>query len=42
MMYGGKVKKKMAYGGKVKMMKSGGKVRGDGCAVRGKTKGRMV
>ena len=33
----------MAYGGKVKMMKSGGKVsRRDGCAVRGKTKGRMV
>jgi hypothetical protein len=33
----------MAYGGKVKKMKSGGKVsRRDGCAVRGKTKGRMV
>lgn len=34
-------------GGSVKKYKSGGKVssastRGDGCAVRGKTKGRMV
>ncbi len=35
---GGKVKK-MAYGGKVK--KTGAR-RGDGCAVRGKTKGRMI
>lgn len=35
--------KKMAYGGKVKKMAHGGSVsRGDGCAVRGKTKGRMV
>ena len=39
MAYGGKVKK-MAYGGKVKKMKNGGKI--DGCAMRGKTKGRMV
>lgn len=29
-------------GGKVKKMASGGKVRGDGIAQRGKTKGRMV
>lgn len=38
-------KQEMAYGGKVKKMKNGGKVkshRGDGCAMRGKTKGRMV
>jgi hypothetical protein len=40
---GGKYKK----GGKVKQMKKGGKVsscskRADGCAVKGKTKGRMV
>ena len=35
---GGKVKK-MAYGGKVK--KTGAR-RGDGCAVRGKTRGRMI
>jgi len=35
---GGRVKK-MAYGGKVK--KTGAR-RGDGCAVRGKTKGRMI
>ena len=35
---GGKVKK-MAYGGSVK--KTGAR-RADGCAVRGKTKGRMV
>ena len=40
--------KKMAYGGKVNKMAKGGKVkksnksRGDGCAQRGKTKGRMV
>ena len=37
--------KKYNYGGKVKKMKNGGKVkshRGDGCAMRGKTKGRMV
>ena len=37
----------MKKGGKVKKMASGGKVssassRGDGCAQRGKTKGRMV
>ena len=44
---GGSVKK-MAYGGKVKKMAYGGKVkktgarRADGCAARGKTKGRMV
>tara|TARA_Y100000389_G_C17470980_1_gene530800 strand:- start:4687 stop:5103 length:417 start_codon:yes stop_codon:yes gene_type:complete len=38
MAYGGKVKK-MAYGGKVK--KTGAR-RADGCATRGKTKGRMV
>jgi hypothetical protein len=40
------VRNKMGYmkkGGKVKQMKKGGMVkRGDGCAVRGKTKGRMV
>ena len=40
---GGKYKK----GGKVKQMKKGGKVsscskRADGCAVKGKTKGRMI
>lgn len=29
-------------GGIVKRMASGGAVRGDGCASRGKTKGRMV
>jgi hypothetical protein len=35
--------KNMKKGGKVKQMKKGGMVkRGDGCAVRGKTKGRMV
>jgi hypothetical protein len=51
--YGGKVKK-MAYGGKAMKMADGkmvtkkkktakvAKRRGDGCAVRGKTKGRMV
>ena len=35
---------KKAYGGKVKMKKGGmvKKHRGDGCAKRGKTKGRMV
>jgi hypothetical protein len=32
---------RMAKGGAVKM-KSGGVTRGDGCAARGKTKGRMV
>lgn len=32
----------MACGGKVKKMAKGGKVRGCGCAVKGKTKGRMV
>ena len=35
---GGKVKK-MAYGGKVKKTGAG---RGDGCAVRGKTRGRII
>jgi hypothetical protein len=35
-----KTKKKMAYGGEVKKMKHGGKI--DGCAVRGKTRGRNV
>ena len=51
--YGGKVKK-MSYGGKVKKMADGKMVtkkkkttkvarrRGDGCAVKGKTRGRMV
>ena len=41
---GGKVKK-MAYGGPVKApkkMASGGMTRGDGCASKGKTRGRMV
>ena len=39
----GGVVKKMAKGGVVKKMASGGAVRrGDGCATRGKTKGRMV
>ena len=32
----------MKHGGGVKKMKRGGAVRGDGCAVKGKTKGRMV
>lgn len=32
----------MACGGKVKKMASGGSTRGDGCAQRGKTKGRNV
>ena len=33
----------MRKGGKVKKMAKGGKVtRGDGCATKGKTKGRMV
>ena len=47
MAYGGKVKK-MAYGGsptkKKKKVKSGSSAsrRADGCAVKGKTKGRMV
>jgi hypothetical protein len=40
------VRNKMGYmkkGGEVKQMKKGGKVYSkDGCAVRGKTKGRMV
>jgi hypothetical protein len=35
-----KSKKKMAYGGGVKKMKNGGKI--DGCAMRGKTRGRNV
>lgn len=41
---GGKVKQKMCSGGKVKKMSSGGSTasrRGDGCAVRGKTKGKI-
>ena len=29
-------------GGKVKCYAKGGSVRGDGCATKGKTKGRMV
>jgi hypothetical protein len=29
-------------GGAVKKMASGGRVRGDGCAIRGKTKGKVV
>lgn len=33
---------KMACGGKTKKMAAGGKVRGCGCATKGKTKGRMV
>ena len=37
---GGKVKK-MAYGGKVKSGSSASR-RADGCAVKGKTKGRIV
>jgi hypothetical protein len=41
MKHGGEVKK-MKHGGGVKKMKHGGAVRGDGCAVKGKTKGRMV
>ena len=53
MSYGGKVKK-MAYGGKAMKMADGKMVtkkkkttkvarrRGDGCAVKGKTRGRMV
>ena len=40
MAYGGKVKK-MAYGGKVKSGSSASK-RADGCAVKGKTKGRII
>lgn len=44
---GGKVIKKMSCGGKAHKMKKGGSVsscskRADGCAVKGKTKGRMV
>ena len=35
-------KKKMVHGGKVKKMAKGGMVKRDGCAIRGKTKGRMV
>lgn len=38
---GGPVKK-MAKGGAVKKMAGGGAARGDGCAARGKTKGRMI
>lgn len=33
---------KKAKGGAVKKYAKGGMVRGDGCAQRGKTKGRMV
>jgi hypothetical protein len=34
---------KCACGGKMKKMASGGKMnRGDGCCMKGKTKGRMV
>ncbi len=33
---------KKAAGGKVKAYAKGGSVRGDGCATKGKTKGRMV
>ena len=32
---------KKKCGGKVHKMKKGGAVRGDGCCVKGKTKGRM-
>ena len=32
---------KMMAGGKPKKMAKGGKVRGDGCCMRGKTKGKM-
>ena len=35
-------KGKMNMGGKVAGYKKGGCVRGDGCAIRGRTKGRMV
>jgi len=44
--YGGGMKKHKAQeykkGGAVKKMASGGRVRGDGCAIRGKTKGKVV
>jgi len=33
---------KMSCGGKVHKMKAGGKVRGDGCCIKGHTKGKMV
>lgn len=33
--------KKMACGGPTKKMAAGGKVRGDGCCMKGKTKGKM-
>jgi hypothetical protein len=36
-----RMSERMKKGGAVKM-KSGGVTRGDGCATRGKTKGRMV
>ena len=36
------VGKKMASGGKAQAYASGGSVRGSGCEMRGKTKGRMV
>jgi len=43
---GGGMKKHKAQeykkGGAVKKMASGGRVRGDGCAIRGKTKGKVV
>ena len=32
----------MKKGGEVKRMASGGRVRGDGCAIKGKTKGRIT
>lgn len=38
----GPVGKKMASGGKAQAYASGGTVRGGGCEMRGKTKGRMV
>lgn len=31
----------MAYGGKAKKMAKGGMTRGDGCCMKGKTKGSM-
>lgn len=33
--------KKMATGGKAKKMAKGGMARGDGCCMKGKTKGSM-
>ncbi len=44
--YGGGMKKHKAQeykkGGAVKKMASGGRVRGDGCAIKGRTKGKVV